>query len=121
MLRRRPLGRQAVNHPACPAANGRNLRVARAAHVGVRCDQARQRRRAMSWADVPGGGQTVDAPAAALFEDRIWVFVRAADGSVWANHRGDEADWPGWEQISPPGTLASAPTAVVKGGGLYLF
>jgi hypothetical protein len=70
---------------------------------------------------MPGGGQTVDAPAAVLFEDRIWVFVRAADGSVWANNAGDEMDWEGWEQIGPAGTLASGPAAVVKGGGLYLF
>jgi hypothetical protein len=75
----------------------------------------------MGWTEVPGGGQTTDAPAAVLFEDRIWVFVRAGDGSVWANNRGDEADWQGWEQIGPAGTLLSAPAAVVKGGGLYLF
>jgi hypothetical protein len=66
------------------------------------------------------GGRTADAPAAVLFQNRIWVFVRVSDGGVWANNRGDEADWEGWEQLGPPGTLASAPTAVVKGGGLYL-
>jgi hypothetical protein len=42
----------------------------------------------MAWTVIPGGGQTADAPAAVLFEGRIWVVVRAADGSVWANNRG---------------------------------
>jgi hypothetical protein len=75
----------------------------------------------MAWTAIPGGGQTADAPAAVLFEGRVWVFVRAADGSVWANNRGDAEDWEGWEPIGPAGTLVSAPVAVVKGGGLYLF
>lgn len=75
----------------------------------------------MEWGQLPGGGQTADAPAAVVFEDRIWVIVRAADGSVWANNGGDDGEWEGWEQIGPTGTLASAPAAAVKGGGLYIF
>jgi hypothetical protein len=74
----------------------------------------------MTWQTVPNG-ETADAPASVLFEDRIWLFVRGWDGSVWATNCGDDGDWEGWEQIGPPETLASAPTAVVKGGGLYLF
>lgn len=75
----------------------------------------------MGWQELPGGGKTADAPAAVEFEDRIWVFVRADDGSVWANNSGDDDVWEGWEQIGAPGTLVSAPAAVARGGGLHLF
>ncbi len=75
----------------------------------------------MGWQELPGGGRTADAPAAVEFEQRIWVFVRAADGSVWATNGGDDDDWEAWEQIGPPGTLLSAPAAVVRGGGLHVL
>ena len=75
----------------------------------------------MGWIELPGGGQTADAPTAVVFEDRIWLFVRADDGSVWANSGDDDGAWESWEQIGPAGTLASAPSAVAKGGGLYIF
>jgi hypothetical protein len=75
----------------------------------------------MAWTELPGDGRTTDAPTAVAFAGRVWVFVRAEDGSVWANNGDDAGAWAGWEQIGPAGTLYSAPAAVVSGSRLLLF
>ena len=78
------------------------------------------------WAEVPGGGRTRSAPAAAhvdgsfLQRDEMHVCVRGTDDALHVN-RFDGSDWSGWSAVPGGGRTFDAPAAIQFDGDLYLF
>src|SRR3989304_1195415 len=65
------------------------------------------------WSAVPGGGQTLSGPAAAVFNNELYVFVQGADNGIYVN-RFDGVSWTGWSSV--PGGGARRAGAAGAGG-----
>jgi hypothetical protein len=73
-----------------------------------------------NWAEIPGGGATPDAPAAATYNGFEYAFVRGTDNKIYVNlHNG--VSWRGWQEVPGAGATPSAPAATVFNNTLYLF
>src|SRR5512133_1365715 len=72
------------------------------------------------WREVPGGGATPDAPAAANYRGSQYVFVRGTDDRIYVNTLTGTA-WSGWREVPGGGATLAGPGAATFGGALYLF
>jgi hypothetical protein len=72
-----------------------------------------------NWAEIPGGGATPDAPAATVFNNTLYLFVRGTDNKIYLNRLG--SSWSGWSEVPGAGATPAAPAATVFSGKLYLF
>jgi hypothetical protein len=71
------------------------------------------------WSAVPGGGRTIDAPAAVEFEGDLYLFVRGIGDGLHFNRF--DGSWSGWSEVPGGGRTPSAPAVTVFEGDLYLF
>jgi Zn-dependent metalloprotease len=72
------------------------------------------------WNPVPGGGVTSSAPAAAVVNSALHVFVRGTDNAIYQNVFNGST-WTGWSPVPGGGATLAGPTATVLGGVLHLF
>jgi hypothetical protein len=68
------------------------------------------------WSEVPGGGSTPSAPAAANYQGGAVVFVRGTDNRIYQNHNNDR----GWSEVPGGGTTLSGPAATATDAGTAL-
>jgi hypothetical protein len=71
------------------------------------------------WSEVPGAGQTTDAPSAVKFGRNHYLFVRGTDDLIYRNVLTADG-WSGWAEV-PGGATHSAPAASVYHGALRLY
>ena len=57
-----------------------------------------------------GGGTTPSGPAAVVFEEELWTFVRGGDDHIYQN-RLTAQGWTGWSEVAGGGTTPSGPAA----------
>lgn len=66
-----------------------------------------------------GGGALTDAPAAAAFNGRIFLFARGLDAALYVRSSPNGEDWTTWSPLG--GHLIGAPAAAAAHGRLYVF
>jgi hypothetical protein len=75
----------------------------------------------LAWQQVPGGGWTDVGPqAAAVFEDRLWLFGLGQNRHVFGNVF-DGTNWTGWNDIYSYPAVGDTPTPVVYNNRLHLI
>ena len=72
------------------------------------------------WSEVPGAGQTTDAPSAVKYSGKHYLFVRGTDNLIYRNVL-TSAGWSGWSEVPGGGSTTSAPAASVYRGALRLY
>jgi hypothetical protein len=77
-----------------------------------------------NWQRIPGGWHTPAAPAVALVNGQLWVFVRGQDDDrVYVNRLVDleSNTWQGWQAV--PGTegTSGSPSVTVAANDVWLF
>ncbi|HET8625911.1 MAG TPA: S8 family serine peptidase, partial [Thermomicrobiales bacterium] len=65
------------------------------------------------------GGILSDAPAAAGFDGRVYVFAKGSDNALYVKSSADGTTFTGWTDLG--GILTAAPAAASAGGRLYVF
>ncbi|HEX5501992.1 MAG TPA: S8 family serine peptidase [Thermomicrobiales bacterium] len=65
------------------------------------------------------GGVLTDAPAAAGFNGRVYVFARGTDNALYVKSSADGATFTAWRSLG--GVLTAAPATASLGGRLYTF
>ncbi|HET8626935.1 MAG TPA: hypothetical protein VFL91_05930, partial [Thermomicrobiales bacterium] len=65
------------------------------------------------------GGILTDAPAAAGFRGRVYVFARGSDNALYVTSSADGETFTGWRSLG--GILTAAPAAASDGQRLYVF
>jgi hypothetical protein len=75
----------------------------------------------VNWAVIPGGALTPSAPAAAVFQGNLALFVRGTDDRLYVNWLLPNYHWAGWGAVSGRGTTPSTPAATSLDDDLALF
>jgi hypothetical protein len=70
------------------------------------------------WTEVKGDGRTGDAPAAAVYDGKLYVVVRGVEDRVFYNSY--DGGWSGWTEAGGNGRISAAPSAAVYHGELYV-
>jgi hypothetical protein len=72
------------------------------------------------WGELPGGGRTVDAPAAVALETGlVMVFVRGTDDRIYHNTLNN-GSWGGWQVMANAPMTNAAPAVTYKAGFVYI-
>jgi len=71
------------------------------------------------WKALPGVSQTPNAPAAVVFDNRIWLFVRSSAGEIFRNRFKES--WSGWAEVPGDKMSPSSPAPTAMGKRLWLF
>jgi hypothetical protein len=71
------------------------------------------------WSEVPGSGQTTDAPEAVNYHRKHFLFVRGTDDRIYVNRY--DGTWTGWSEVPGGGLTPSAPAAAVYRDTLRLY
>ncbi|HKX31896.1 MAG TPA: hypothetical protein VJ302_29690 [Blastocatellia bacterium] len=72
-----------------------------------------------AWNVVPGGGFTMSAPEAVLFNRQVHLIVRGFGEEMYYKADEDGVD-PSWYEVPGAGVTPSGPTAAVSGSQLYI-
>ena len=70
------------------------------------------------WTEVKGDGRTGDAPAAAVYDGKLYVVARGVEDRVFYNSY--DGGWSGWTEAGGNGRISAAPSAAVYHGELYV-
>jgi hypothetical protein len=71
------------------------------------------------WDEVKGDGRTTDAPAATVYDGKLYVIVRGDQDRIYYNYF--DGNWSGWSEAGGDGQTPSAPAATVYNGKLYVI
>lgn len=77
-----------------------------------------------AFTEVPGGGTTLHAPAAAVENGVLHLIVRAENGKIVENRMtvdGGTPHWSGWLEVGGNGSTPDAPAAVTYDGKLHVI